>query len=259
VVWIAEQLRALSIVVFMALAPILASTANAVPTQATTSTTCARFGTVSVAGGAYAVQQNEWNSSKKQCISVHGTSWTITAADFDIATNGPPATYPSIYRGCHWGNCTTESGLPIRIGMITVARSSWSTTLKPAGAYDVAYDLWTNSRPTTRGQPDGSEIMIWLSSRGAVQPAGSRVATAKIGGASWQVWITRMSGWNYVAYRRTRRTASVRTLNIGAFLKDSVRRGSTKSGWYLIGAEAGFEIWKGGKGLGTRSFSFSAS
>ena len=91
-----------------------------------------------------------------------------------------------------------------------------------------------------------------------MQPAGSRFATVRIGGASWQVWATRMSGWNYVAYRRTRGTASVRALNIRAFLNDSVARGSTKAGWYLIGDQAGFEIWKGGKGLGTRSFSFSA-
>ncbi len=229
------------------------------PTQATTSTTCARFGTVSVAGGAYIVQQNEWNSQKRQCIRVTGTSWTITAADFNTATNGPPATYPSIYTGCHWGTCTASRGLPIRIRNVTSARSSWSTTLVPTGAYDVAYDLWTNTTRATWGQPDGSEIMIWLSSRGAVQPAGTKVATVSIGGVSWQVWTTRMSGWNYVAYRRTRGRASVRTLNIGAFVKASVRRGSTKAGWFLIGAEAGFEIWKGGKGLTTKSFSFSAS
>ena len=256
---IAEQLRALNIVLFMAVAAILANTVQTVPTQATTSTTCARFGTVSDAGGAYIVQQNEWNSQKRQCIRVTGTSWTITAADFNTATNGPPATYPSIYTGCHWGTCTASRGLPIRIRNVTSARSSWSTTLVPTGAYDVAYDLWTNTTRATWGQPDGSEIMIWLSSRGAVQPAGTKVATVSIGGVSWQVWTTRMGGWNYVAYRRTRQTASVRALNIAAFVKDSVRRGSTKAGWFLIGAEAGFEIWKGGKGLGTKSFSFSAS
>jgi len=38
-----------------------------------------------------------------------------------------------------------------------------------------------------------------------------------------------------------------------------VNRGSTNSSWYLLDAEAGFEIWQGGQGLGTNSFSFNAS
>ena len=257
-VWIAEQIRALSLIVVTVLTT-MATAAGSAPTAATATTTCAPFAAVPVTRGRYIVQQNEWNSHERQCIRVNGTSWTIMAADFHTATNGPPATYPSIYTGCHWGTCTASRGLPIRIRNLTSARSSWSTTLVPTGAYDVAYDLWTNTTRSTEGQPDGSEIMIWLSSRGAVQPAGSRVAAVRMAGAMWQVWTTRMSGWNHVAYRRARGTASVRTLNIAAFVKDSVRRGSTKAGWYLIGAEAGFEIWNGGDGLGTRSFSFSAS
>src|SRR5437016_1803357 len=65
----------------------------------------APFGRVPVAGGRYIVQQNEWNSNERQCIRVSGTRWTITVADFHTATDGPPATYPSIYTGCHWGTC----------------------------------------------------------------------------------------------------------------------------------------------------------
>ena len=68
-----------------------------------------------------------------------------------------------------------------------------------------------------------------------------------------------MSGWNYIAYRRVTPTASVTNLNIKAFIDDSVTRGSTDPSWYLIDAEAGFEIWKGGMGLGETSFSFTAS
>jgi hypothetical protein len=38
-----------------------------------------------------------------------------------------------------------------------------------------------------------------------------------------------------------------------------VARGVTNANHYLLDAEAGFEIWKGGQGLATNSFSFSAT
>jgi hypothetical protein len=214
---------------------------------------------VPVADGKYIVQQNEWNSHKRQCIGVTGTSWRITAASFRNRTNGPPASFPSIFTGCHWGLCSTSGRLPLRVGRLSSVRSSWSTKQVSSGAYNVAFDLWTNSQPTTSGQPNGSEIMIWLSSRGEAQPAGSKVARVRIAGASWEVWRMRMSDWSYIAYRRVRGVRSVTNLNLLSFIKDSVRRGSTSRKWYLIAAEAGFEIWKGGEGLGTRSFSVTAS
>lgn len=223
---------------------------------ATPRQTCAQYGTV--AAGPYAVQTDEWNSSLPQCVAVAGTGFSVTKASFALPTNGPPAAYPSIYRGCHWGACTNASGLPLQVGRLRRAVSSWSTAQPAAGAYDVAYDLWTNSTPTTSGQPNGSEVMIWLASRGGVQPAGSQVATVRIDGPTWQVWTSRMGGWNEIAYRRTASTTRVRNLDVRAFIADSVRRGTTKPSWYLIDAEAGFEIWQGGPGLATRSFSFSA-
>ena len=38
-----------------------------------------------------------------------------------------------------------------------------------------------------------------------------------------------------------------------------VSRGYTKSSWYLIDVEAGFELWQGGAGLATNSFSVSVA
>jgi cellulose 1,4-beta-cellobiosidase len=101
--------------------------------------------------------------------------------------------------------------------------------------------------------------MIWLSSGGGVQPAGTLVGQANIDGVTWDVWTARMNGWNYVAYQRRDRTRSVVDLDLKAFVDESVRRGITSSSWHLIAAEAGFEIWRGGEGLGTNSFSFRAS
>ena len=48
---------------------------------------------------------------------------------------------------------------------------------------------------------------------------------------------------------------SVSDLDIGTLTQDMVSRGYTKSSWYLIDVEAGFELWQGGAGLATNSFS----
>jgi hypothetical protein len=220
-------------------------------------TTCAQQSTI--AAGDYNIQTNEWNSSLQQCITTSGTAWSVTTADFNMATNGAPATYPSIYKGCHWGNCTSNSGLPIQVGKLTSATTSWSTTQVNSGAYDVAYDLWFNSTPTTSGQPDGTEVMIWLNSRGGVQPFGSRTATASIAGLNWDVWTGQQSAWKIISYVLNPGGTSLSNLDVLALIQDAASRGSINSDHYLIDAEAGFEIWQGGQGLGTNSFSFSAT
>jgi hypothetical protein len=220
-------------------------------------TTCAQQSTI--AAGDYNIQTNEWNSSLQQCITTSGTAWSVTTANFNMATNGAPATYPSIYKGCHWGNCTSNSGLPIQVSKLTSATTSWSTTQVGSGAYDVAYDLWFNTTPTTSGQPDGTEVMIWLNSRGGVQPFGSRTASASIAGLNWNVWTGQQSAWKIISYVLTPGDTSFSNLNVLALIQDAVSRGSINSAHYLIDAEAGFEIWQGGQGLGSNSFSFSAT
>src|SRR6266850_1382945 len=111
---------------------------------AQTVTDCSGNGTHPINGNAYIYQQNEWNSTLQQCASINTTTgdFTITSANFNLS-GGAPATYPSIYKGCHWGACTSNSGLPIQVSQIATATSSWSTVQPASGAYDVAYDLWT--------------------------------------------------------------------------------------------------------------------
>jgi Glycosyl hydrolase family 12 len=220
--------------------------------------TCEPFATVAVADGRFIVQQNEWNSTLTQCMRVEGTAWRITRASFDLSTDGPPATYPSVFSGCHWGTCTLRGPLPIAVEELGRMRATWSTELPETGAFNVTFDVWTNSSPSTTGQPDGSEIMIWLTSRGGVQPAGSVVDRVRIGDAAWDVWTTRMASWNYVAYVRRRGARSVEDLNLRAFVRDSVDRGATAASWHVIAVEAGFEVWQGGEGLATAAFRFRA-
>jgi hypothetical protein len=212
---------------------------------------------LAVDDGGYTVQNNEWGSGAPECLAVGAPGgFTVTRSAIASSTSGAPGGYPSIYRGCHWGTCTPHSGLPVPVfrllspGTVT---TDWATAQPVTGTYDVAYDIWFNRAPSTSGQPDGAELMIWLSHRGPVRPFGSQVSTAAIGGRSYDVWFGKQA-WNTISYSMVREATSVRGLDIGQFAADALRRGYIQKSWYLIDVEAGFELWQGGAGLATDSF-----
>ncbi len=234
----------------------------AVSSAAAATTTLCNSQTAHVDGGTYTVENNEWGSSEPECISTDGsTGFTVANSSIANSTYGAPGGYPAIYRGCHWGACTPGSGLPIQVSKIRAGTvtTSWSTS-QPGGSsdYDVAYDIWFNQTPTASGQPNGTELMIWLNHHGPVQPFGSEVArNVGIGGRGYNVWFGNQ-GWNTVSYTMTTGTTSVSNLDLQPLIADAVRRGYISPSWYLIDMEAGFELWHGGAGLATKSFSVKA-
>ena len=132
---------------------------------------------------------------------------------------------------------------------------------QPGGSniYNVAYDIWFNQTPTTSGQPKGGELMIWLNHSGPLRPAGVQVASnVSIGGHSYHVWL-RQWRWNTISYTMTTGTTSVSHLDLQPLVADAVSRGYIQNSWYLIGVEAGFELWHGGTGLATNSFSVNVA
>jgi hypothetical protein len=233
--------------------------------QAATTSLCQEQ--TAAVGGSYIVQNNEFDSSATECVSTDGNAdFTVASSGIANATNGSPGAYPSIYQGCHWGNCSS-GGLstdPIQVSALSTGKvtTSWSTT-QPGGsanAYDVAYDIWFNQTPTTSGQPNGTEIMVWLNHNGSVQPFGSEVASnVSIGGHTYNVWYGTQSSWDTVTYDMTSGATSVSGLDVGQLAADSVSRGYTQNSWYLIDVEAGFELWQGGAGLATNSFSVNVN
>jgi Glycosyl hydrolase family 12 len=123
----------------------------------------------------------------------------------------------------------------------------------------VAYDIWFNQTPTTSGQPNGAELMIWLNHHGPIRPAGTLVATdVSIGGLGYDVWV-RQKAWNTISYTMTTGATSLSDVDLRAFVADAVSRGYILSSWYLIGVEAGFELWQGGTDLATNSFSVNVA
>ena len=190
--------------------------------QAATTSLCQEQ-TASVSGGTYIVQNNEFDSSASECVTTDGNAdFTVANSSIANATNGSPGAYPSIYQGCHWGNCSSGglTSSPIEVSGLTTGKvtTSWSTT-QPGGssnAYDVAYDIWINQTPTTSGQPNGTEIMVWLNHNGSVQPFGSEVASnVSLGGHTYNIWYGTQSSWDTVTYDMTSGATSVSNLDVG--------------------------------------------
>ena len=226
----------------------------------TTSTpTLCKQQTARVDSSAYTVENNEWGSSEPECITPDGsTGFTMSNSSIANSTYGAPGGYAAIYKGCHWGACTPRSGFPIQVSDISPGKvtTSWSTA-QPGGsnAYDVAYDIWFNKSATTTGQPNGTELMIWLNHNGHVQPFGAKAASnVSIGGRGYDVWYGNQ-GWNTVSYTMTTGTTSISNFDLRPVIEDAVSRGWISPSWYLIDVEAGFEVWQGGHGLATKSFS----
>jgi glycosyl hydrolase family 12/cellulose binding protein with CBM2 domain len=235
----------------------LAVVLPAAGSEAATTTLC-NSQTLTTPDGAYTIQNNEWGSTAPECISTDaGTDFTVANSSIANSTSGAPGGYASIYKGCHWGACTSNSGFPVQVSNIKAGTvtTSWSTAQPGGGAaYDVAYDIWFNQTSTTPGQPNGAELMIWLNHNGPVQPFGGQVGSnVSIGGRGYNVWFGNQ-GWNTVSYTMTTPSSSVSNLDLQALVADAMSRGYIQPSWWLIDVEAGFEMWQGGAGLATNSF-----
>lgn len=241
----------------IAFAPFLAL--SGIPALSAAQSSCSKFGVTPLDSGVYNFQMNEFDSSLTECATASGTGFTITSANFNNATNGSPAAYTSIYRGCHWGTCTSSNPFPIQESNIASATSSVSLVQPSGYNNDAAYDIWFNQTSTTSGQPNGTEVMIWLNHQGVVQPFGSQTGSATIDGANYEVWTGSQSSWKIVSYVASTPVTSVSNMNLVPFFQDAISRGSLEPSWWLIDVEFGFEVWTGGQGLTASNFSVSAA
>jgi chitodextrinase len=251
-----HALRAL-VAALAALGSVLLSVVIAGPSRADT-LICEKYGSTTINGGRYVVMNNNWGDDTRQCINVTSTGFTITEASHNKPQNGAPGSYPGVYAGCHYANCSSGSNLPMRVtdSRFSSVRTSVSMTYpSSAGVYDAAYDIWFDPTPRTDGQNTGAELMIWMHHTGNVQPVGSRVGTVNLAGATWDVWFGNI-GWNVVSYVRTASTSSL-DFTVATFWNDTLSRGYGQSSWYLTSVQAGFEPWVGGTGLAINNFSYS--
>jgi hypothetical protein len=212
---------------------------------------CDPFGSTTIEG-SYVVQNNRWDSGAAQCITVTGSGFSVTTQQGSAPTNGAPLSYPSVYLGCHYANCSPGSSLPAQVGQITSAKSSISYSYS-GGTYDAAYDIWLDPAPKKDGV-NQAEIMIWFNRQGPVQPVGSRAGNATIGGRSWEVWQGNNGANDVISYVAPS-PINAWDFNVLDFVDDARGRSPIKSSWYLTSIQAGFEPWNGGVGLTVNSFS----
>jgi hypothetical protein len=211
----------------------------------------------SIMDGEYNVMNNIWGSGEgvgDQCIEVN-----MDSAYFKVTLsthhNNSVASYPSIFKGCHWGWCTTNNNpMPVNIKKIESAPSIWVIkTVDDTGTWNPAYDIWFDNSSSFLNDYD-AELMIWLDYHGGAAPAGSHVADVEIGGLTWEVYFTVFTNWNYIAYKVSSPVDSV-NLDLKDFFVDACTRGYLYTSWYLHAIEAGFEITSGGQGLTSEYFS----
>ncbi|PRY40385.1 cellulose binding domain-containing protein [Umezawaea tangerina] len=235
---------------------LLAALPSGPAASATTTQLCGKDDIAPAGGKDYLALNNVWGADTEQCVGVGDQSLKVERAEHDRPPNGAPAASPALVKGCHFGVCSDNSGLPVQVSRMPEITSDLVGTAGEGGTYNAAYAVWFHSRPAVDGPPDGAEMAIWLRSNGDVRPSGVMVAGAMpIAGASWDVWFEKADGRNRVVYERVGDVTSVKGLDIRAFTKDAQTRGWIKPEWYLIGVEAGFNLWRGGAGNAIDQFS----
>jgi hypothetical protein len=246
-----RNIRALTAAGALVASVIVATSGSA---QADT-TICDQYGSTTIQG-RYVVQNNRWGTSAQQCINVTSSGFRIATQQGSSPTNGAPVSYPSVFLGCHYTNCSPGSTLPKQVSQIRNATSSISYRYA-GGTYDAAYDIWLDPTPKTNGV-NQMEIMIWFNRQGPIQPIGGVVGNTTIGGRSWQVWRGSNGSNNVISYVAPSPINSW-SFNVMDFLNDVRARGAITTSWYLTSIQAGFEPWNGGVGLAVDNFSASVN
>ncbi|MGW8632748.1 GH12 family glycosyl hydrolase domain-containing protein [Streptomyces sp. NPDC055793] len=232
-------------------AAVAALVAAAPPAQADT-TICEPFGTTTIQG-RYVVQNNRWGSSATQCVTATDSGFRVAQADGSVPTNGAPKSYPSVFNGCHYTTCSPGTSLPARLNTVSSAPSSISYGFVGDAVYNASYDIWLDPTPRTDGV-NQTEIMIWFNRVGPIQPIGSPVGTATVGGRTWEVW-SGGNGSNDVLSFVAPSAISSWSFDVMDFVRATVARGLAGNDWYLTSVQAGFEPWQNGAGLAVNSFS----
>jgi xyloglucan-specific endo-beta-1,4-glucanase len=226
--------------------------APACPGAAAPTPNCTSHATVPVS--KYNVVNNLWGLNQagvsgQQCVwSVcdsgtaigWGTSW-----DWQANTTSVPLSYSAVMLGWHWSSIAPNSGLPVLLSDNRKVNCTWSYrfTQHRGIAFDIAYDLWVAPTATPNsGTTPTDEIMIWLNHLGA-GPIGMPVGTMDIAGARWTLFEGK-NNWQVHSFVRAD-NVNCATFNLMDFFNELIQKHGFDSSKYLIGIEAGPEIYVG--------------
>jgi Glycosyl hydrolase family 12/PASTA domain len=183
------------------------------------------------------------------------SNFTVTTATAST-TGGEPTAYPSLFYGCHWGTCSTGTGLPLAVSSVetpgTVVTTDATSFSSSGSTMDDSYDIWFNPSQTTTNNSTGKEMMIWLDRAGspAPNPGGGEIPNVSIGGNVYNVWDN--SGT--VTFQFATPQDTVTNLDLGPLTSYAVAQGYLPATDYLIDVEAGFELWSRGSGVAVNNF-----
>ncbi len=212
---------------------------------------CEQYGSTTIQG-RYVVQNNRWGSTAEQCINVTSTGFSIVSQQGSAPTNGAPLSYPSVFFGCHYTNCSPGTNLPLQVSQISSVPTNINYTYV-GGTYNASFDIWLDPTPKRDGV-NQMEIMIWFNRQGPIQPIGSSVGNGNVGGRTWDVWRGINGSNNVISYVAPSPITSW-SFNVLDFVNDIRNRGAITNSWYLTSIQAGFEPWNGGVGLAVDNFS----
>jgi hypothetical protein len=209
--------------------------------------------------GSYVIRNDNF-AGEAECLRVKpfGPGFTVVTSGASRTLAQGTAAFPNVFTGSSWGVSSAHSGLPKRVSALRNPETNFYTRHKGVkGLWATAYDIWFGTKPMTTGQANGTELMLWLNTRGFPSDAGVW-PVYKIDGRKWYLerWRTRHDGvsWNYMQFRLVHQANSVVRLKLAPFLQLAERLGKLKQSWYLENIEAGFEIWRGGRGLTSNYF-----
>jgi cellulose 1,4-beta-cellobiosidase len=220
--------------------------------------------------GAYAVQNNVNGTGTAQCVQAlaGGTcgGFAVTFPDGSFGSGGnSPSSYPSIVYGWQAGSFYGGYRTAKQLSAINSIPTMWQFTTPAGGKWDAAYDIWFSPQAAPVTANGGLELMVWPNYGGGAQPSGSMTSTVTIGSTgSWEVWKSSITvgsaTWQYIAYRKQPGSSASLSFDVKSFANDAVTENvGLSNSSYLLGVQAGFEIWSASQGATIGTTSFSAS
>ena len=217
--------------------------------------------------GPYGVQNDPFNVGSDPMsmqVSYGGGQVGFTATPSFTSGSTTPGAFPSVaYGWIHGGNFVGGSDTGAyttakTIGALQSVTSSWSFSAG-SGNWDAAYDCWFGGNSDSINP--GSELMVWLA-HGGVNPIGGQNTPITISGppGTWTYSTgTNGTGQPVVSYVSGGSMTSVSNFDLLPFFKEAAGSGraSLSTGSYLLGCQAGFELYNPGTWK-TNSYSMSA-
>jgi hypothetical protein len=207
-------------------------------------------------------------TAERHHLSWYVSSWRQAAQSWQ---------YPNISSGIEWGRYTCDDGrsaAPSSPGSkcmrypVQVAKDGNPVTSVSVHPHltrgNVAYDIWFNKTdvsPLKLGQPNGTELMIWIAYPGIKDWAESRHVV--IDGIHWNVmtWVAHNHNngvtWRYVAYLAEHQRDSVSGLKLNPFFREAESASELSASWYLTSIDFGAEINDTARGPGFDVASYS--